>query len=360
MGEESGARSSPPGTAVVGRPFVSVIITAYRRRTFVREAVQSVLDQDLERSLFEVVVLKDFVDPEIDAFLAAGSPTVRVHTEDLARMGEMISKGVELARGEVVAFLEDDDRYRPGKLRGIRELFERSADLGFVRNSYVGIDPDGRPLPSWEQLRPQPPRSRALAPNARGSADLRFVFRYGVHINLSTMAIRRDLVWPWIARLREVPASPDLFVFVLAAIGGRPMQVEARRWNEYRVHASTSHAALTEGNEARDLADTVRSEATARVMGRVVAEARGHRMADRFVACFEREVAVTRYLLDPAVRGFVRGWFGFLRTALWRRQRYLAALAVFAVYRAVSPARAIRAYRRWRFGALRHAAGRSG
>jgi hypothetical protein len=173
------------------------------------------------------------------------------------------------------------------------------------------------------------------------------------------MAIRRDLARPWLDLLREVPASPDVFVFLLAAVGGRPMLVEASRWNDYRVHASTSHAALTEGNEAKDLADTIRSDTAARVMELVLAQARGHVLAERFVACFHREVTATQYLLDPAARWSVGGWFGFVRTALWRRQRYLGALAAFAVYRAVSPSRAIRAYRRWRFRALRSAAGAS-
>jgi glycosyltransferase involved in cell wall biosynthesis len=339
------------------RPFLSVLVTAYRRRNYLREAVRSVLEQDLEPTEFEVIVLKDFVDPDIDAELARAAPTVRVHTEDLRKMGEMISKGIELARGEVVCFLEDDDRFRPGKLRGLRDLFRSSPDLGFVRNGYRGIDAEGLPLPSWDKHRPQTPNAVVLSSHSRTRAAMTFIFHYGAHINLSTMAIRSALVRPWLERFREVTAAPDLFVFLLAAVADRPMRVEAARWNDYRVHSSTSHAALTGGGESKDLADTVRSSVAAEVMERVVAQAPGHRIAERFLACFHREVTATVYLLDPGARWSLLGWLGFVRTILWRRQRYLAAIAVFAVYRAVSAPRAIRAYRNWRFRALRRAAG---
>jgi len=337
-------------------PFLTVIVTAYRRRNYLQEAVRSVLEQDLDPSEFEVIVLKDFVDPDIDAELARAAPTVRVHTEDLRKMGEMISKGIELARGEVVCFLEDDDRFRPGKLRGLRDLFRSSPDLGFVRNAYGGIDSEGRPLPSWDLHRPQTPVPVVLSPRS-GAAAMSFIFHYGAHINLSTMAVRTSLVRPWLALFRDVTAAPDLFVFLLAAVADRPMRVEAARWNDYRVHSSTSHAALTGGNEAKDLADTVRSVAAAKVMDRVIAQAPGHRLAERFLACFHREVTATVYLLDPEARWSLMGWLGFVRTIVWRRQRYLAAIAVFAVYRAVSTTRAIPAYRNWRFRALRRAAG---
>lgn len=348
------------GLSASARPFISVVVTAYRRRTYLLEAVQSILSQDLGRSEFEVIVLKDFVDADIDSELAAASPTVRVHTEDLVRMGEMIARGVELAHGDVLCFLEDDDRFRPGKLRGLRELLHASPDLGFVRNSYLGIDAGGHAIPSWDRMRPQPPGSVRLPSDQSVDASLALTFRYGLCINLSTMTVRVDLVRPWLSLFREVPASPDLFVFLLAAIADRPMQIESDRWNEYRVHASTSHSALAETDGAKDLADTVRSEVTARVMEQVLVRAPGHLFAERFVTCFHREVSVTKFLLDPAARLSLGEWFGFLRTILWRRQRYLLALGAFAVYRSLNPRGAVRSYRRWRFRALRRGASQPG
>jgi glycosyltransferase involved in cell wall biosynthesis len=351
-GEVPGSR----GSAEAATPFISVVVTAYHRMDFLLEAVRSVLVQDLERSSFEVIVLKDFVRPDIEAELARSSPPIRAYTEELGTMGEMIARGIDLARGEVVCFLEDDDRFLPGKLRGLSDLFHGTPELGFVRNSYRGIDARGRSLASWDRDRPQTQSSVILSDRSPPRASVAFVYQYGAHVNLSTMAIRTDLARPWTSYLRQLAAVPDLFLFELAAISGRPIRVESSAWTEYRVHQSTSHAALDGGSEAKALAETYRSYAAALVMEGVLRRAPGHEMASRFVVGFVREQRVTLYLLDPDASLTPAGWMGFVRTIAWRRQRYLVFIAMFAAFRRVSPKRSIAAYRNWRFKALRRSA----
>jgi glycosyltransferase involved in cell wall biosynthesis len=303
------------------------------------------------------VVLKDFSDPGIDATLAGAGPRVRVVTDELGGMGAMFARGIELARGEVVAFLEDDDRFAPGKLRGLVEDFRSRPGIAFVRNSYRGIDAAGQRLPTWDVHRPQARTSRLLSAGAPRNSDLPFVFHHGAHVNLSTMAIRTDVIRPWLPLLREITAVPDLFLFAAAALSDGDLLIEARVWSEYRVHPSTSHADLGGGAAERALAETVRSYAAAHVMQRMLRGATGHRLAVRFVVSFEREVAAVVYLLDPAARWSVGGWLGFVRTIVWRRQRYLGEIALFAMYRAIAPGRAVASYRRRRLAALSRAAG---
>ena len=49
----------------MGRPFISVV-TAYSRREFLKYAVKSVINQTLDKSLYEIIVVKNFRDPEVD------------------------------------------------------------------------------------------------------------------------------------------------------------------------------------------------------------------------------------------------------------------------------------------------------
>ncbi|MEM3858607.1 MAG: glycosyltransferase [Candidatus Micrarchaeaceae archaeon] len=49
--------------------YISVIITAYDRRDFIRDAIQSALNQALEKSLYELIVIKNFYDENIDKFI---------------------------------------------------------------------------------------------------------------------------------------------------------------------------------------------------------------------------------------------------------------------------------------------------
>ncbi|MGC8544043.1 MAG: glycosyltransferase, partial [Vulcanisaeta sp.] len=50
----------------MGKPFISVVITAYNRREFLKYAVKSVINQTLDKSLYEIIVVKNFRDPEVD------------------------------------------------------------------------------------------------------------------------------------------------------------------------------------------------------------------------------------------------------------------------------------------------------
>ena len=336
-------------------PFFSVIVTAYRRRTFLREAVQSVLDQTLPRSDVEIIVVKDFADPEIDGWLAGLGPSVTNVTEDLPRIGQMFVRGLDLARGEVFCFLDDDDRFRPEKLAGLQTLYRADRSLGLVRNSYYAIDADGRPVPSWEGFRPQPPTSVTWGP---GRSGVRFpwLYRYGGYINESTISIRTAVARRWIRWLNQVVASCDIALFTVALASDVGVRVENARWNDYRVHLSTSHPAIVEGNEALDLRDVKRSLQTAEVLRSAVASAPGHQAALRMSESFRLEAAVTAFLLDPTASLSFANWVRFARTVVWRRQAYLGALWFYCLRRWARPAGAVRAYRARRHGDLRRAA----
>jgi Glycosyl transferase family 2. len=49
----------------VFKPFISVIITAFNRDTFLKDAIESALKQTLDKKVYEVIVVKNF-DWEFD------------------------------------------------------------------------------------------------------------------------------------------------------------------------------------------------------------------------------------------------------------------------------------------------------
>ena len=209
-----------------GRPFVSVVVTAYRRRQYLVEAVRSVVATSLAPSEYEVVVVKDFSDPAVDSELSRLGPNVHLITIDLPRMGDSLARGVEAARGEVVAFLEDDDRFLPGKLEAVAARFHADANLGFLRNAYHAIDAEGRPVGTWENFRPTPPAVRTFDPRVERPGDLPWVFRFSPNVNVSTMAVRAELLRPWTESLTRVTAALDSFLFVTALVSDRSVRVE--------------------------------------------------------------------------------------------------------------------------------------
>jgi hypothetical protein len=354
-GVPAAAESRGPGATASTAPFFTVVVTAYRRRTYLREAVQSVVDQSISPEKVEIVVVKDFADPALDGWLESFSGRVRVVTEDLPLIGAMLVRGAELAHGEVVCFLEDDDRFLPGKLDGLAALFRSSSDLVFVRNAYQGIDASGAPLPSWERFRPQPPHS--VDWSGRGDRpDLPWLYRYGGYINLSTMSIRADLLRRSAAWIRDLPASSDVVLFLWALGSAGTVRIERERWNDYRVHASTSHPVLQAGNEELDVRDVKRTLAAAEIAGRALSATPGTERARPMAEAFRLESVTVEFLVDRSARLAIGDWLRFAPWFARRRQKYLAGLWLYCVYRWLLPDRAVRSYRARRHGDLRGAA----
>jgi len=91
---------------------VSVIITTYNRRRFLKEAVTSVLNQDYQNK--EVIVIDDGSTDE-SAEEIEGLP-VRYFLKENGGISSARNKGIEVSQGEYIAFLDVDDLWMKGKL----------------------------------------------------------------------------------------------------------------------------------------------------------------------------------------------------------------------------------------------------
>src|SRR3712207_1009760 len=95
-------------------PTVSVVIPTTGRTSLV-DAVRSALAQDLVP--LEVVVVYDRRAPEVPAALLAENRVRVPHAAGGAGAAAARQLGADVAAGEVVAFLDDDDEWRSDKLR---------------------------------------------------------------------------------------------------------------------------------------------------------------------------------------------------------------------------------------------------
>lgn len=95
-------------------PSVSVIIPAYNCAKYIPQAIDSALAQEVP---LEVIVIDDGSSDGLEAVLAAYGEAVR-YSKNERNIGAAQSRnrGVSLARGEYIAFLDADDYWAPGKL----------------------------------------------------------------------------------------------------------------------------------------------------------------------------------------------------------------------------------------------------
>ena len=95
----------------------SILVVAYNRKEFLLNAVNSALNQTIEKSEFEVIVIKNFEDEKIDQEIA-GLEIANI-LSDKASLGEKIIQGTLAAHGEYICLLEDDDQFSSHKLETI-------------------------------------------------------------------------------------------------------------------------------------------------------------------------------------------------------------------------------------------------
>ena len=92
---------------------VSVVIPTYNRRALLREAVESVLGQTYRD--FELIVVDDgSTDGTAEAMRAL--PGVGYVRQDHRGVSAARNRGVRAGSGDLVAFLDSDDLWRPAKL----------------------------------------------------------------------------------------------------------------------------------------------------------------------------------------------------------------------------------------------------
>jgi glycosyltransferase involved in cell wall biosynthesis len=96
-------------------PAISVIIPAFNRAWCLGETLHSVLDQTFKN--FEVIVVDDGSTDGTPALLRQ-FPQVQVHRwEDNRGVSAARNRGIEMARGKWICFLDSDDRWAENKLQ---------------------------------------------------------------------------------------------------------------------------------------------------------------------------------------------------------------------------------------------------
>lgn len=124
--------SPPPADA---SPMVSVVITTYDRPDFLEDALASVLGQSYRN--IEIIVVDDCSPTDLFPVLGPAGVEIRYHRQpENGGANRARNAGVALARGELVAFLDDDDIWRADKVaRQVAALDDREACLcgfGFI------------------------------------------------------------------------------------------------------------------------------------------------------------------------------------------------------------------------------------
>jgi glycosyltransferase involved in cell wall biosynthesis len=139
---------------------ISVFITSYNQKTYLIEAIESVLSQTLRP--FEIIIVDDCStdgSQKVIAGYAQVYPDLIKPYYHRRNLGIPANKrfALEHVRGDLVTYLDGDDRYIPEKLELELEIYQAHPEAKIVYSNYYYIDPEGQRIGLWADSNTPPP-----------------------------------------------------------------------------------------------------------------------------------------------------------------------------------------------------------
>ncbi|QXJ34880.1 glycosyltransferase family A protein [Saccharolobus shibatae] len=117
---------------------LSVILTAYNRKEYIKDAIKSLSAQTLDNSKFEVLYFTNF--PDYDNICSNTFKNVKIFHPKNSSWGEWIYLATINADGSVLTFLDDDDMYEKHRLERISNIlrkYEESQCIFYINNFII-------------------------------------------------------------------------------------------------------------------------------------------------------------------------------------------------------------------------------
>jgi glycosyltransferase involved in cell wall biosynthesis len=127
-------------------PLVSIIIPAYNHGSYIRHAIESIINQTFSR--WELIIIDDGsvdgTEKIVDKY--SDQPNIQVLHQENQGLSASLNRGLDLAQGRYFGFLPSDDLFYPEKLDIQVRWLEARPDVAALAGYQTLIDHDGQPL----------------------------------------------------------------------------------------------------------------------------------------------------------------------------------------------------------------------
>jgi glycosyltransferase involved in cell wall biosynthesis len=182
----------------MSKPFVTALIDTYNHETFIEKAIDSVLQQDFPAAETEILVVDDGSTDRTPELMRKFAPRVRLISKANGGQGSAFNAAIPEAQGEILAFLDGDDWWAPGKLTAVVEVFAKDPAVGLVGHAVTEVYPDGR-------QRTEMPRELSRFRLSSAEEARKFRMRKAF-LGTSRMTYRREV-------LRQIGPVPEGLMF---------------------------------------------------------------------------------------------------------------------------------------------------
>ena len=120
-------------------PLISIVTPSYNQAQFLETTIRSVLEQDYP-AIEYVIIDGGSTDGSLEIIRRYEDRLAGWISEPDAGQAEAINKGLRMASGELVAWINSDDVYLPGALREAAQAFLRHPEAGMVYGDGIMVD----------------------------------------------------------------------------------------------------------------------------------------------------------------------------------------------------------------------------
>jgi glycosyltransferase involved in cell wall biosynthesis len=225
----------------LARSFVSVLIDTYNHERFIEQAIVSALEQDFPPSEREIIVVDDGSTDRTPEIVKKFEPRVRLLRKENGGQASAFNAGIPECQGEIIAFLDGDDWWAPGKLQAVTGALASDASVGLVGHGITEVFSDGR---QHTELLREVPRFRIDSIDGARAFRLRKSF-----LGTSRMTLRSDVL----RKIGKVPEAlrieADEYLFTLAGLFSDVM-ILRESLTFYRLHESNAFLVSSGSTEA--------------------------------------------------------------------------------------------------------------
>ncbi len=195
-------------------PYISVIITAYNRKEFLLNAIKSVLNQTLSKKYYEIIVIKNFQDDMIDNYILENN-IKGIISKDPSLAGKLV-EALNVATGDVISFLEDDDLFFENKLEVVYKEFRKDINIVYYHNLCIPINKQGKIINIKRMKTP-------------------------LDFNMSSISIKKSIIK--ISKVDTINISTvlDIIMYLYALESNKKIVKGKEKLSYYMVHDSASN-----------------------------------------------------------------------------------------------------------------------
>ena len=124
---------------------VSIVMPTLNQAAYLRTAIESIVTQTRDFGLECIVIDGGSNDGTLDVLRGYGT-AIRWVSESDSGQSDGLNKGLRLATGDILGWLNSDDTYEPGALQRVVDVFRREPAVQWIYGRVRIVDEEGREI----------------------------------------------------------------------------------------------------------------------------------------------------------------------------------------------------------------------